>query len=48
MDTLGEVDLADLHDDYREALEELIAAKASGVEAPPPPPVRRPAARYST
>ncbi|MFD3927405.1 Ku protein [Streptomyces sp. NPDC058614] len=34
MDTLGEVDLADLHDDYREALEELIAAKASGVEAP--------------
>lgn len=37
MDTLGEVDLADLHDDYREALEELIAAKASGVEAPAAP-----------
>jgi len=30
MDTLGEVDLADLHDEYREALEELIAAKSSG------------------
>jgi DNA end-binding protein Ku len=30
MNTLGEVDLADLHDDYREALEELIASKASG------------------
>ena len=37
MDTLGEVDLADLHDDYREAVEELIAAKASGVEAPATP-----------
>lgn len=37
MDTLGEVDLADLHDDYREAVEELIAAKASGVEAPAAP-----------
>ncbi|MBA2808958.1 Ku protein [Streptomyces sp. KM273126] len=37
MDTLGEVDLADLHDDYREAVEELIAAKASG-EAPPVAP----------
>ncbi|MEV7288758.1 Ku protein [Streptomyces sp. NPDC093252] len=34
MDTLGEVDLADLHDEYREAVEEVIAAKASG-EAPP-------------
>jgi DNA end-binding protein Ku len=30
MDTLGEVDLADLHDDYREAVEEMITAKASG------------------
>jgi DNA end-binding protein Ku len=30
MDTLGEVDLDELHDDYREALEELIAAKAEG------------------
>ncbi|MFF3816458.1 Ku protein [Streptomyces bluensis] len=37
MDTLGEVDLADLHDDYREAVEELIAAKASG-EVPPAAP----------
>ncbi|MCX5142922.1 MULTISPECIES: Ku protein [unclassified Streptomyces] len=30
MDTLGEVDMDSLHDDYREAVEELIAAKASG------------------
>ncbi|MFD8805204.1 non-homologous end joining protein Ku [Streptomyces sp. NPDC059597] len=37
MDTLGEVDLADLHDEYREALEEVIAAKAAG-EAPPEAP----------
>ncbi|MCC5479025.1 non-homologous end joining protein Ku [Streptomyces barringtoniae] len=37
MDTLGEVDLEDLHDEYREALEEVIAAKASG-EAPPEAP----------
>ncbi|KOV63292.1 DNA repair protein [Streptomyces sp. MMG1121] len=37
MDTLGEVDLDDLHDEYREALEEVIAAKASG-EAPPQVP----------
>ncbi|GHH53781.1 non-homologous end joining protein Ku [Streptomyces candidus] len=28
MDTLGEIDLDTLHDDYREAVEELIAAKA--------------------
>jgi DNA end-binding protein Ku len=34
MDTLGEVDLDSLHDDYREAVEELIAAKASGEEPP--------------
>ncbi|MEU9334390.1 Ku protein [Streptomyces sp. NPDC048290] len=34
MDTLGEVDLADLHDEYREAVEEVIAAKAAG-ETPP-------------
>ncbi|MFF1919599.1 Ku protein [Streptomyces sp. NPDC058221] len=33
MDTLGEVDMDSLHDDYREAVEELVAAKASG-EAP--------------
>ncbi|MEV7193323.1 Ku protein [Streptomyces sp. NPDC093510] len=30
MDTLGEVDLDTLHDDYREAVEELVAAKADG------------------
>ena len=34
MDTLGEVDLADLHDDYREAVEELISAQAGGQEEP--------------
>lgn len=34
MATLGEVDMDSLHDDYREAVEELIAAKASG-ELPP-------------
>ncbi|MDX5570289.1 Ku protein [Streptomyces sp. ID05-04B] len=38
MDTLGEVDLADLHDEYREAVEEVVAAKAAG-EAPPEAPV---------
>ncbi|MFH9401883.1 Ku protein [Streptomyces sp. NPDC017638] len=37
MDTLGEVDLEDLHDEYREALEEVIAAKATG-EVPPETP----------
>ncbi|MDQ0686252.1 DNA end-binding protein Ku [Streptomyces achromogenes] len=37
MDTLGEVDLADLHDEYREAVEEVVAAKAAG-EAPPEAP----------
>ncbi|MCN9240098.1 Ku protein [Streptomyces sp. RY43-2] len=37
MDTLGEVDLDDLHDEYRAAVEELIAAKAAG-EAPPEAP----------
>ncbi|WP_399888836.1 Ku protein [Streptomyces sp. BBFR51] len=34
MDTLGEIDLDDLHDEYREAVEEVIAAKAAG-ETPP-------------
>ncbi len=41
MDTLGEVDLADLHDDYREAVEEMITAKASGerpADSPSPAP----------
>ncbi|MET7436564.1 Ku protein [Streptomyces sp. NPDC005496] len=37
MDTLGEVELEELHDDYREAVEELIATKASGGEAPSVP-----------
>ncbi|MER6631472.1 Ku protein [Streptomyces sp. NPDC000987] len=41
MDTLGEIDLGDLHDEYREAVEEVVAAKAAG-EAPPEAP--RPAA----
>ncbi|MER8072645.1 Ku protein [Streptomyces sp. NPDC094034] len=40
MDTLGSVDLDSLHDDYREAVEEMIAAKAEGV----PTPEREPAA----
>jgi DNA end-binding protein Ku len=30
MDTLGEVDLDSMHDDYREAVEEMVAAKTSG------------------
>jgi DNA end-binding protein Ku len=42
MDTLGEVDLSELHDDYREALEELIAAKASGEIPAAPPAAERP------
>ncbi|MET9382989.1 Ku protein [Streptomyces sp. NPDC002928] len=37
MDTLGEVDMEDLHDEYREALEQVIAAKSAG-EAPPETP----------
>ncbi|MEU8487841.1 Ku protein [Streptomyces sp. NPDC048641] len=40
MDTLGEVDMESLHDDYRSAVEEMIEAKASGegvVEAPAVP-----------
>jgi DNA end-binding protein Ku len=37
MDTLGEIDLEELHDEYREALEEVVAAKAAG-EAPPETP----------
>ncbi|MFD7286617.1 Ku protein [Streptomyces sp. NPDC059863] len=40
MDTLGSVDLDSLHDDYREAVEEMIAAKAEGG----PTPEREPAA----
>ncbi|WP_443061949.1 non-homologous end joining protein Ku [Streptomyces sp. NBC_00490] len=34
MDTLGEIDLDDLHDEYREALEEVVAAKAAGETVP--------------
>ncbi|MFI8894432.1 Ku protein [Streptomyces paradoxus] len=37
MDTLGEVDLEDLHDEYREAVEEVIAAKAAGEALPQAP-----------
>ncbi|WP_328331433.1 MULTISPECIES: non-homologous end joining protein Ku [unclassified Streptomyces] len=37
MDTLGEVEMDSLHDDYREAVEELIAAKTSGEETPAQP-----------
>ncbi|MFD0001657.1 Ku protein [Streptomyces sp. NPDC127178] len=37
MDTLGEIELDELHDEYREALEEVVAAKAAG-EAPPRTP----------
>jgi DNA end-binding protein Ku len=32
MDTLGQVELDSLHDDYRAAVEEMIAAKSEGVE----------------
>lgn len=37
MDTLGEVDIETLHDDYREAVEEMIAAKTSGTITEPAP-----------
>ncbi|KQX13970.1 DNA repair protein [Streptomyces sp. Root431] len=37
MATLGEVDLDTLHDDYRTAVEQMIAAKAEGGEAVAPP-----------
>jgi DNA end-binding protein Ku len=37
METLGEVDLDELHDEYRAALEELITAKAEGKELPAAP-----------
>jgi DNA end-binding protein Ku len=38
MDTLGEVDIESLHDDYREAVEAMIAAKAEGGGAVEPAP----------
>ncbi|PZG94881.1 Ku protein [Streptomyces sp. NTH33] len=37
MDALGEVDLEDLHDEYRRALEKVIAAKAAGEALPEAP-----------
>ncbi|MFF3849502.1 Ku protein [Streptomyces sp. NPDC002328] len=37
MDTLGEVDLDDLHDEYREAVEGVVAAKAAGETLPEAP-----------
>ncbi|MGW7689475.1 non-homologous end joining protein Ku [Streptomyces asiaticus] len=42
METLGEVDLNDLRDEYHEALEELVAAKVSGA-TPTAEPGERPA-----
>ncbi|MFG2526631.1 Ku protein [Streptomyces sp. NPDC048516] len=36
MDSLGELDPAELHDDYREAVEELVAAKVEGGEPAAP------------
>ncbi|MCG0286553.1 Ku protein [Streptomyces sp. PSAA01] len=42
MQTLGEVDLNDLHDEYHEALEELVTAKVSGA-TPTAEPGERPA-----
>ncbi|MBM4792177.1 Ku protein [Streptomyces sioyaensis] len=38
MDSLGELDPAELHDDYREAVEELVAAKLEGTEPVAPAP----------
>ncbi|MCX5459801.1 Ku protein [Streptomyces albidoflavus] len=35
MDTLGDVDLDSLHDDYREAVEEMVTAKVEGREPAP-------------
>ncbi|MGW1891141.1 non-homologous end joining protein Ku [Streptomyces sp. NPDC002004] len=41
MNTLGEVDLDELHDDYREAVEELITSKAAGEPMAPAPAAER-------
>ncbi|MFI1496756.1 Ku protein [Streptomyces platensis] len=38
MDSLGELDPAELHDDYREAVEELVAAKLEGEPVTPAAP----------
>ncbi|WP_326690573.1 MULTISPECIES: Ku protein [unclassified Streptomyces] len=40
METLGELEWSDLHDEYREALEQLVEAKAQGV-APRPEELRK-------
>ncbi|WP_257004458.1 Ku protein [Streptomyces sp. SA15] len=37
METLGEIDLDELHDEYREAVEEVVAAKAAGEALPETP-----------
>ncbi|MEW2524597.1 Ku protein [Streptomyces sp. NPDC047071] len=42
MDTLGEVDLDSLHDDYRAAVEEMIAAKVEGGTTTAPEPAAEP------
>ncbi|GAB7029562.1 Ku protein [Streptomyces sp. NPDC021749] len=44
MDSLGELDPAELHDEYREAVEELVTAKLEG-EEPVAPAAPRPSAR---
>ncbi|MFD8545707.1 Ku protein [Streptomyces sp. NPDC059649] len=44
MDSLGELDPTELHDEYREAVEELVAAKLEG-EEPVAPAAPRPSAR---
>ncbi|KAB8162520.1 Ku protein [Streptomyces sp. 3MP-14] len=36
MDTLGSVDMSELHDEYREAVETLVNAKLEGIEPPSP------------
>lgn len=41
MDALGEVGLEDLRDEYREAVEEVVAAKISGEALPEPPEPER-------
>ncbi|MCF4140330.1 Ku protein [Streptomyces sp. Tue 6430] len=45
MEALGEVDLEDLHDEYRAAVEEVVAAKVAG-ETPPEAPGTAPEGRF--
>ena len=45
MDSLGEIDPEELHDDYREAVEELVARRPRARARAPEP---APAARSST